>query len=141
MGITTFAKEHLSAMTPKEGEAAEVAGLPGMADRLVAAGAKTILSASGGTVLGVIGATNILPGVCEVFVLATKDQSAHPIIFAKSVRKELYTLKEKYRRIQAVARDDDFHARWLNWLGFEKEGVLKKFGLHGEDMGMWGLTK
>ena len=139
MSLIPFAKKHLASMNPKRGEAEEIACMPGIADRLANMGAKTVLSASGDIVLGVMGATSILPGVCEVFVLATEDQKRHPLTFAKSVRKELYTLKEKYRRIQAVALNDDFHTRWLSWLGFEREGTLRKFGLHGEDMAMWSL--
>ena len=139
MSLIPFAKKHLASMNPKRGEAEEIACMPGIADRLSNMGAKTVLSASGDIVLGVMGATSILPGVCEVFVLATEDQKRHPLTFAKSVREELYTLKEKYRRIQAVALNDDFHTRWLSWLGFEKEGTLRKFGLHGEDMAMWSL--
>ena len=139
--VVPFTPEHLAALRPKVGEAEEIAGMPGVAARLAQMGAKTILASTAGPVLGIMGLTPVLPGVCEVFVLATRDQAVYPISFAKSVRKELYTLREKYRRIQAIARDDGFHARWLGWLGLEKEGVLRKFGLHGEDMAMWSLTK
>ncbi len=121
-------------------DAREIADMAGVPERLEALNAASILSADGKTVLAVMGAVPALPGVCEVFVLASEDQQKHPITFAKCVRKELYTLKHKYRRIQAVAKDDDFHSRWLLWLGFEREGVLKKFGIHGEDMVMWGLV-
>lgn len=140
MALTIFSREHLARMTPKAGDAAEiVSSAPRLAERLEDMGAASILTPDGKTVLGVMGAVPTLPGVCEVFVLASEAQQHHPVTFAKSVRKELYTLKEKYRRIQAVSRDDDFHSRWLSWLGFEREGVLKKYGLHGEDMVMWGL--
>jgi hypothetical protein len=126
-------------MRAKGGDAKEVAGSPGIADRLWALGAKTIISPSS-LVLGVMGAVPMLPHVAEVFILASEDQKDHPIIFARAVRKELYTLKAKYRRIQAVSSCDEFHARWLNWLGFEREGTLRSYGLHGDDMTIWGLV-
>lgn len=137
--IIPFAPYHLKSMRAKSGDAKEVAGSPGIADRLWALGAKTIV-APGNLVLGVMGRVEMLPSVCEVFILASEDQRDHPIIFARAVRKELYTLKAKYRRIQAVSSIDEFHARWLKWLGFEQEGVLKAYGLHGEDMAIWGLV-
>lgn len=139
MSISIFCREHLTQMNVKA-DAREVAAMPGVPERLEDLGAASILSNDGKTVLAVMGAVPALPGVCEVFVLASEDQKRHPITFAKAVRKELYILKTKYRRIQAVAKDDAFHARWLGWLGFEREGVLKKFGTHGEDMVMWGLV-
>lgn len=139
MSISLFCREHLARMNVKA-DAKEIAALPGVPERLEGLNAASILSADGKTVLAVMGAVPTLPGVCEVFVLASEDQMRYPITFAKCVRKELCTLKGKYRRIQAVAKDDDFHARWLGWLGFEREGVMKKFGTHGEDMVMWGLV-
>ena len=139
MAVISFTADHLRAMRVKAGTAAEVAGSPGFAERMAALGAKTILSAEG-TVLGIMGAVPILPHVAEVFVIASEDQTSHPVTFAKSVRKELYTLKAKYRRIQSVSVTDEFHRRWLSWLGFEPEGVMKGYGLDGEDMTIWGLV-
>lgn len=138
MALTLFCHEHLLAMRAKA-SAREVATSPGMGKKLEDLGAKSILTSDGKTVLGVMGAVPLLPHVCEVFILASEDQTLHPITFAKAVRKELYTLKGKYRRIQATSQNDDFHSRWLNWLGFNREGVLRCYGLHGEDMVMWGL--
>lgn len=100
----------------------------------------TVVSADGKLILGIMGAVPTVPGVCEVFVIASVDQKKYPLTFTKAVRKELCTLRGKYRRIQAIAKDDEFHARWLSWLGFQREGVLRKFGLSGEDMVMWGLV-
>lgn len=100
----------------------------------------TLFSEDRKTVLGVLGAVPTLPGICEVFVIPSKEQAAHPHAFARAVRAQLYTLKPKFRRIQAVAKIDSFHARWLSWLGFVCEGTLRKYGTNGEDMNMWSLT-
>lgn len=139
MAISLFCREHLQSMDaiPAVKELLTNPAIPGKLEEL---GAMSILSSDGRTVLGVMGMAPTLPGVCEVFVLASEAQQRHPITFAKAVRKELYTLKAKYRRIQATSKDDEFHSRWLSWLGFEREGVMRKYGLHGEDMVMWGLV-
>ena len=139
MALTLFSREHLARLNARA-DAKAIASSPGLGERLEDLGAKSILTADGKTVLGVMGAVPMLPNVCEVFILASEEQMAHPITFAKCVRKELYTLKAKYRRIQAVSSCDDFHSRWLGWLGFEREGVLRAYGTNGEDMTIWGLV-
>jgi hypothetical protein len=137
--LIPFAPEHLARMETKAGTASIIAARPETADTLVSLGAKTIC-AEDGTVIGIIGFVPLTPGVCEVFVLASKDQSRFPVAFARCVLKEIGNLCAKYRRIQAVTEDNSFHTRWIMWLGFVREGTLKKYGLNGEDMVMWGLT-
>jgi hypothetical protein len=73
-------------------------------------------------------------------VVPTEEQSKHPHTFSRSVKNELFSLKRKYRRIQAIAKDDEFHGRWLSWLGFKREGVLRKYNFEGEDMVIWGMV-
>ncbi len=98
------------------------------------------LMLNSGKVLGIIGAVPMIPGVCEVFILASEEQINHPIPFGRLIKREVFTLKRQYRRIQAVSKPDNFHYRWLSWLGFKAEGVLKAYGMNGEDMVMWGLV-
>jgi len=142
MGLIPFKIEHLANMDFKESvkSIASVEVLKEAMCKLVGDDTSaTMVSEKDGTILGVLGAVNVMPSVCEVFILATKQQGDHPIEFAKSVKKKLYELKTKYRRIQAIASDDKFHTRWLSWLGFEREGVMKKYGVNGENLVMWGL--
>jgi len=134
-----FKPDHLEYMRVQKGEPEEIAGIPGVSLTLCSLGAKSIV-AEDGTVLGIIGLVPTLPGACEVFILASEDQDAHSIGFARAVRKELLEIKPKYHRIQAVTTDDKTHQRFIEWLGFLKEGTLKKYGLKGNDMVMWGLT-
>jgi hypothetical protein len=136
--LLPFHPDHLSFMRVKKTAQATMEH-PGMVEALKRVG-HTIVASDQKTVLGVIGAVPTVPGVCEVFIVATEDQREHSIGFAKLIRKQLFTLRKEYRRIQAVSVADEFHYRWLSWLGFKAEGVLKKYGLSGEDMIMWGLT-
>lgn len=125
-------------------EASDVLSRPGVFDtvlRLAEQGLAQAVIHDDGTVLGIISAAPVLPGVCEVFILATHDQKKHPIAFASAVKKKLLDLHTKFRRIQATAKNDEFHKRWLLWLGFEFEGVLVKFCLDGRDASMWSITQ
>lgn len=134
-----FKPDHLEYMRVKKGEPEEIAGIPGVSETLCSLGAKTVLSEDGKP-LGIIGLVPTLPGACEVFIVASEDQMDYPISFARAVRRELLEIKPKYRRIQAVTTHDLTHQRFIEWLGFLKEGTLKKYGLKGNDMIMWGLT-
>jgi hypothetical protein len=119
-------------------DARETAANPLMVPALMKVGHTLCLD--DGTVLGIIGAVQMIPGVCEVFILASEEQAAHPIPFGRLIKREVFTLRKEYRRIQAISKPDDFHKRWLSWLGFKAEGTLKAYGMDGSDMIMWGLT-
>ena len=135
-----FKPDHLEYMRVQKGEPEEIAGIPGVSSTLTSIGAKSII-AEDGTILGIIGLVPTLPGACEVFILASEDQDAHSVGFARGVLRELLEIKPKYRRIQAVTSVNNLvHQRFIAWLGFVKEGTLKKYGLKGDDMVMWGLT-
>ena len=143
MALIPFSLEHISCLNVKE-DALGTMARPEMASALdwlsATRNGKTLTTPDGKTVLGILGMVPVLPHVCEVFVIASKEQMAHPMTFARAVKREIGHLRLKYRRIQATAANDKFHARWLSWLGFDREGVLKSFGLDGEDMVMWGMV-
>ena len=136
--IVSFSPSHLREMAPTP-DAAAVIEMPGVAEALERTGSKTLLSPAG-EVLGVIGFVPLVPGVCEVFILATHTQRRYPVAFARAVRAELFTLKNKYRRIQSIAKCEQFYFRWLTWLGFKPEGIMSKYGPNGEDMALWALV-
>ncbi len=138
--LAPFSYTDLDRMEIKDGDASAVAAFPDVADTLARLGAKTIFTDDKSAILGVIGCTPTVPGVAEVFVLASKQQTRHPIAFARCVHEELSQLCSKYRRIQAVTDNDEFHRRWITWLGFTEEGILRSYGLRGQDMVMWSLV-
>lgn len=137
--LVPFTPEHLARMDIKD-DAKAIASHEGMVPALEKFGS-TLLTDDGKDVLAIIGAVPTVPGVCEVFVVASNLQALHPHSFARPVKRLVLKLRKEYRRIQAVSLPDDFHARWLSWLGFVAEGVLHKYGMKGEDMVMWGLTE
>jgi len=83
--LIPFVVEHLERMTVKA-DAKAVAVAAGTRDALVklaGLGMSRTLMSPDGEVLGVFGAVPTVPGVCEVFILATEGQKRFPIIFAK----------------------------------------------------------
>jgi len=135
--LLPFVPEHLARIHVKH-DAVDIAARPEVEANLSRVGAKTLLN-DDGTVLGILGVFPSVPGVGEVFILASEEQKRFPVTFARHVRKELRHIASKFRRIQAITENDAFHARWITWLGFEREGILKRYGLGGQDMVMWSL--
>lgn len=107
----------------------------------------TVLSQSGncfttmykGKIIGVVGWFEMWPTVCEVFILPTIYIGESSLIFAKAMKNYLHSFEKlkKYKRVQVTAVNDKLHCRWLSWLEFNKEGILKNYGPNGEDCLMW----
>ena len=141
--LIPFKREHILNLHVREPEAEEMAceGMAASLEWLERSGnGKTLLTPDGKTILGVLGVVPMTPGVCEVFVIPSKEQEHFAKLFASEVRKELKALRPNFRRIQAVARPEQFYSRWLSWLGFSPEGVLRKYGIDGKDMLMWSIV-
>lgn len=100
------------------------------------------MRADNGVPLGIIGAMPRIPGVCEVFLLSTKDQTSaeYKTGFARQIKKEICSFKSKFRKIQSISLDTVLLRRWHRFLGFQEEGILKKYGMKGENMIIWGLS-
>jgi hypothetical protein len=91
----------------------------------------------GGEFLAAAGVVIPYPGMGEGWVIAGPLVRSHARYFHQTVLKVLDQIASdfKIRRIQAMVRAE-FAAshRWMTHLGFEKEAVLHKYGIKGEDM-------
>ena len=71
------------------------------------------------------------PGVAEAWMVTTPLVYKYPVLFIKetiNVFKKVYAM-EKFYRIQATVRATDRRAvKFLEHLGFEIEGYLRKYG-------------
>lgn len=80
------------------------------------------------------GIVELWPGVGEGWFVATDDLTNHPVTIARATKEVLYDQIDEggYWRLQANIRTTWFTAvRFSEFLGFEKEGVMKKFGPDG----------
>lgn len=145
MHIVPFDPAHIDLIDVREREAVGVFQLPNMKAKLsaLATAGECFTFVYSGIILGVVGWIEFWPGVCEVFVVPSKYIGNYRIIFAKRIKENLIHLEKvlKYHRIQVTAVDDELHNRWLKWLGFTQEGVLRKYGVKGEDFIMWSRCK
>jgi len=92
-----------------------------------------------GRILGVIGYFEMWPGVFEAFLIPSIYLTKYAVPFARIVKRHFDTLAEfhKCHRVQAIALNDALHDRWLTYLGFSCEGVLKEYNVERKDYKIW----
>lgn len=87
-------------------------------------------------VLGIGGVHNIWNGVGEAWLLLGKEAFARPRTVARHTVNMFDHMQEeyKYQRIQAsIAVKDGKAKRFAEWLGFQNEGIMRKYGPDGSD--------
>ena len=78
-------------------------------------------------------------GSAEIWLIPSVYVSHVTMTFARELRKTLFSVREDLgvTRLQTACINDDLHDRWMTFLGFQKEGVMRKYH-NGEDYSMWG---
>jgi len=135
--LITFKKEHLEIMDI----GAREAGL------LSAEGSGEALENSSMAFTGIIDGRIIACGgvvvnrygAGEVWLLPSTRLKDHKLEVCKAIKQWLdgVVVDAGLHRLQSHCIDDDFHAAWMTFLGFEKEGVLRQY-IKGTDYAIWG---
>ena len=89
-----------------------------------------------GTVLAVGGVHVMWFGAGEGWVLVSPEALAVPTSFARYTKRAFDSILQEteLRRVQAsIHIDDDRAYKFARWLGFEDEGVMRKYGVDGDD--------
>lgn len=140
-----FKKDHIDLIDMRTREKENMEKFPDTRQRLAylesAHCAETIMYK--GVVLGVIGFVQVLPKVYEVFLFPSVYLYENRIAFARLMKyyKEEAIVHYDWHRLQMVTPNDELHIRWASFLGFEKEGILRKFDYNGEDHIMWSVVR
>ncbi len=94
-----------------------------------------------GRVVACGGVLPYLNGTADIWLIPSVYLSEYKRPFIKNLRKWLFGVRENLvlNRMQSYCLDDDLHNAWMKFLGFEKEGTLKKYH-HGVDYNIWGKT-
>lgn len=92
-----------------------------------------------GRVISCFGALILDHYKAELWQIPSIYVQDHVVRYARYGREWLEKLQKQYsiRRIDTVSLDDELHRRWMGFLGFENEGLKRKY--YGEhDYIMWG---
>lgn len=134
MNIVPYKPAHLGRVVPQ----AVQAGIAGRLDRATAdslAFADCAFSAvAAGRIVGCAGIVPLWPGVGHAWAVLSDTALAEPLTLTRAVQRALARIEaaQGLRRIQAtVAEEHVAGRRWLAWLGFEVEGLMRNYGPQG----------
>lgn len=84
-----------------------------------------------------------VPGVAACWLLPSLYINDYSHAAAKAVRTVLDDLIEAYqlRRLETGCQNDKRHTKWMEFLGFEAEGVQRCAGVAGGDLMMWAKVE
>ena len=95
---------------------------------------------------GLVASGGVIPlwkGVGEAWVVTSELVETYPVLFAKTVWRKLLEIisANGIERIQTtIHKDHIVSQRWVERMGFENEGLMKKY-LGGEDYYRYALIK
>lgn len=125
--VVAYKHEHLRLLNVKQIHQGEV-------PKVVMNYALTFLL--GETPVAILGGFLFCPGVIHIWGLIGEEVRQCPVAFHKACKKVLYfyETRDKPRRIQVDVRVDYMEGqKWVESLGFNREGVMKRFGPNGAD--------
>lgn len=141
MEIVPFKASHLRAMSLQSSQAYfgnEIAK-PGYGEMLEASG-EAFSGIHNGMVVGCAGVVTIWENRAYIWALLSPESGRHFVQIHKAVRDKLATLP--HHRIEAAV-DTNFAAgiRWIEMLGFEREGMMRKYTPNGMDSYLYARVK
>lgn len=82
-----------------------------------------------GRIIFIAGFFQLWPGVIEVWMLPSKHLATAPRTFARLMKRYVDRIAEDFKvhRMQTTSFHDDFHAKFMKFLGFKAEGTLEKY--------------
>lgn len=132
MIVIPFRPEHVAAMNLQEHQRLAVSVLTMDYIAQIAHAGPSITGLVNGRVMGCCGIASPGFGIGTLWAFVAQDSGPHFIRLDRCVRRLLEI--PKLRRIEASAETDFRNGcRWLEMLGFQSEGVMRKYGPHGED--------
>ena len=78
--------------------------------------------------------------VAEGWVIATNEMWKYPLSIAKAIKKDFARVAKEHniKRVQSGIRKDFKEGiRFAEWLGLEREGLMKNWGFDGSDQYMY----
>lgn len=144
--VLSFNPVHLDLLEMREEEAFGIMTLDNAMERFkrideISLEAKTFIH--DGRILFCAGYYELWPGVIECWMMPSIYVQDMVLSFSKILRSYVHAIiaKEDCHRFQTSAPEDALHARWMEFLGLKKEGVMRKFTHNGKDYGMYSWVR
>lgn len=98
----------------------------------------------GDKVIAICGVVKIHEGVGEIWLILENDKKGDVFAIARNLKRltdRVFDISPFHRFQSRAPVDNKISNRFLNFLGFEKEGILKQYGLNREDYSVYGRVK
>jgi hypothetical protein len=144
--IIPFRPWHLHAMDMRETEQQGVFKVDDVKERF---GVLAEVGIAAGTfvrkneILFCAGFHKLWAGVFEVWMVPSAYVARVPFVVGRLAKRYIDRIECDFKahRIQTTSYDDPFHERWMGFLGFKKEGVLRKYMPDQTNMCVYGRVK
>ena len=97
-----------------------------------------------GEILGIAGCVMMWKGVGDAYLIGTDRIEENSISVARTLKRGLKLIEDNLNlhRIQATVQEDyTISRRWVEWMGFKPEGVLKKFSPEEDNYVMYARVR
>ena len=140
-----FNVNHLHLMDVRQEEVESIMNLVDVEDRFqalanISIDCKTFMY--DGRIIFCAGYFEQWPGVIECWMMPSIYVKSVSLGFCRILRGYVNDIIKEFgcHRFQTNSPDDDFHARWMKFLGLEKEGVMKKYTHNQKDYCVYART-
>jgi len=134
MQIISYKPAHLALVAPQGAQASVVGSIDrATADSLALSGL-AFSAVQDARIVGCAGIVPLWPGVGQAWAVLSDEVLAQPVALTRAVQRELARIETEHglRRVQATVAEAHFSGRrWLAWLGFEVEGLMRNYGPEG----------
>lgn len=92
-----------------------------------------------GRIIFAAGVAQLWPGVLEGWIIPSVYVPDYSVWFVKKIKGYFEAFAETFNchRFQTVSLNDAFHDRWMDAIGFTKEGILKNYDHNKRDYAMY----
>lgn len=135
MQIVPYKPAHLERVPPQSAQAGVVGRLDRETAESLAIPGFAFSAATDGCIVGCAGIMPLWPGVGHAWAVLSEVALAHPVTLTRAVQRELARIERDHglHRVQATVGETHVAGRrWLAWLGFEVEGLMRNYGPDGE---------
>ena len=138
IGVIPFRAKHLAEIEPGVTEAMIMLG------QLAECSGSAYTAVLCGDPIGAAGIAVVKPGVGEAWSLLSPMIKRFPVALHKAVKTRIPEIMARHglRRVHMTVDPWDVAAiRWAECLGFEREGLMRRFGDNGADMFLFARVR
>lgn len=138
--VIPFKMEHMDLLELRENESNPIFRLKDIHERIAIAKETSVETGtfiSGGRIICCAGFYLLWPGVVDGWIIPSRYIVDSPYDYCKTMRRYIDSIMKTWEchRFQTVAAEGA--ERWMKFLGFEKEGVMRKYTHMKQNFGMY----